>query len=101
MLSKLVSSMGILASAIQQSFKSFFSRFSQNLLSKFKLKDLCCIKNCLGVRVVVDKQMGTISTDQKSYIEKLLLMFNILYIKLVYTIKLVGYSLFCKSFESV
>ncbi|CAG9134816.1 unnamed protein product [Plutella xylostella] len=47
------------------------------LSSKFELKDLGCIKNCLGMRVIVNKQEGSITIDQESYIEELLNKFNI------------------------
>lgn len=53
------------------------NNLKESLSSNFKIKDLGCIKNCLGMRVIVDKQQGSISIDQESYIDELLIKFNI------------------------
>jgi hypothetical protein len=51
-------------------------RLKQELSSKFKLKDLGQVKQCLGMNVSVDRENGVVTLDQKDYVEKLLHKFN-------------------------
>lgn len=42
------------------------------LSSKFKIKNLGQVQQCLGMRVKIDKKLNTITLDQEQYIEHLL-----------------------------
>lgn len=44
----------------------------------FKIKDLGQIKNCLGMRVTVDKINNSITLDQEKYIDQILRKFNMI-----------------------
>ncbi|KAG6462003.1 hypothetical protein O3G_MSEX012991 [Manduca sexta] len=46
------------------------------LASKFKIKDLGQVKNCLGMTVNIDKVKGTVTLSQENYINQLLNKFN-------------------------
>lgn len=48
----------------------------QVLSSKFKLKDMGIVKQCLGMSVNVDKDKGVITLSQENYINQLLVKFN-------------------------
>lgn len=48
----------------------------KELSLKFKIKDLGQLRQCLGMRVNIDKDKGSISLDQEQYIDELLLRFN-------------------------
>ena len=48
----------------------------ESLSSKFKLKDLGQIKNCLGMNVGVDKVNGTVTLNQENYVDQLLNRFD-------------------------
>lgn len=48
----------------------------KELSAKFRIKDLGEIKQCLGMRVAVDRDKGVITLDQEQYIDELLLRFN-------------------------
>lgn len=43
---------------------------------RFKIKDLGEIKQCLGMRVIRDKEKGIITLDQENYVDELLLKFG-------------------------
>lgn len=51
-------------------------RLKEILSSKFKIKDLGQIKQCLGMSVHIDKQNNIITLSQENYIDQLLLKFN-------------------------
>lgn len=47
-----------------------------NLMQRFRMKDLGTAKQLLGMRIVRDRQAGTISIDQSQYIKDVLVKFN-------------------------
>lgn len=53
------------------------NRLKCKLSENFKIKDLGCIKRCLGMNVNFDKENGVISINQKDYIDELIKKFNI------------------------
>lgn len=48
------------------------------LSSKFHIKDLGQVKQCLGMRVNIDEKNNTCTLDQEQYIDELLIKFNML-----------------------
>lgn len=46
------------------------------LSSKFNIKNLGQVQQCLGMRVKIDKRLNTITLDQEQYVEQLLENFN-------------------------
>lgn len=46
------------------------------LSSKFKIKNLGQVQQCLGMRVTVDKKLNVVTLDQEKYIDQLLDKFN-------------------------
>lgn len=62
-----------------------YSNLKEVLSSKFKLKDLGQVKNCLGMSVNIDKVKGTITLSQENYINQLLNRFNMTDCKLANT----------------
>lgn len=50
----------------------------RELSTKFEIKDLGEVKNCLGMRINIDKNQGVITLDQKDYINQLLKRFNMI-----------------------
>lgn len=55
------------------------------LNSKFQIKDLGQVKQCLGMRVNIDHRNNVCTLDQEQYIEELLIKFNMLNCKEVST----------------
>lgn len=52
------------------------SQIKSNLMEKFKMKDLGVAKYCIGIHITRDRDNGTISLDQKGYIDVILKRFN-------------------------
>lgn len=48
----------------------------EKLSSRFKIKDLGEVKQCLGMRISIDKSKGIITLDQQQYVNQLLKRFN-------------------------
>lgn len=61
------------------------SRLKCKLSENFKIKDLGCIKKCLGMNVNFDKENGVVTIDQKDYINELVQKFNLTDCKATYT----------------
>lgn len=55
------------------------------LSSKFKIKNLGQVQQCLGMRVKIDKQSNVITLDQEKYVDQLLEKFNMLNCKIAST----------------
>lgn len=60
-------------------------KLKRDLSSIFKIKDLGCVRQCLGMRVNIDKSNCVITLDQEKYIDELLNKFNIVDCKVVDT----------------
>ena len=65
----------------------------KQLSNKFKLKDLGDLKWCLGLRIVRDRKMKTLTIDQQGYVEDTLKKFNMFHCKPVATPEAVGSQL--------
>lgn len=60
-------------------------KLKQELKKRFKIKDLCPIKNFLEIRITRDRKNGKLSLDQQKYTEEILSRFNMLDCSPVYT----------------
>jgi len=60
-------------------------RLKQELMKRFKIKNLGPIKNCLGIRITRDRKKGKLTLDQQKYTEEILSKFNMLDCNPVYT----------------
>jgi len=60
-------------------------RLKQELMKRFKIKDLGPIKNCLGIRITRDQKNGKLTLDQQKYTKEILSKFNMLNCNPIYT----------------
>lgn len=60
-------------------------RVKKELSSNFKIKDLGEAKNCLGMKIIQDKEKGIIKLSQKNYIDAIVKRFNMSECKTVKT----------------